>query len=86
MAEDEASEARAENPPVEADPAADIETQPRDDAAGDNQLQVADDEGRDQPFDDFEDDQTWLAEERLDEWSRKRDICRKAILRTMSGD
>jgi hypothetical protein len=82
MAEDEASEARAENPPLEADPAADVEPQPRDDAAADNQLQVADDE----VDGDFEDDQTWLAEERLDEWSRKRDICRKAILRTMSGD
>jgi hypothetical protein len=87
MAQHDASEARAESPPEETDPAADIETEPLDDEAGDNQIQVADDEADDdQPFDEFEEDETWLAVESLDEWSRKRDICRKAILRTMSGD
>ena len=39
----------------------------------------------DHTSDDVPEDKTWLAVESLDEWARKRDICRKAILRMMSG-
>jgi hypothetical protein len=84
---DDPSGAAAETPPVQSGPTVGIEKEPQHDGAADNQFGVANDEADDdRAFDDFKEDETWLAVDNLDDWSRKRDTCRKAILRAMSAD